>query len=277
MTVRPRRRGIAPLEFVLVFPLLLALTAALFLIARAVLSKSFAATTARHDAWAGRGAVPPGSPLSLNPDPTRSLANRNATSPVPSGPLFAGGFTADSRHTVFANPWDARAVPFAGGRPAFGFHDRELGMLVGQVRQLQALGQFLATGLNLIGWTMDPDRNPVLWVPRIIGRIGNVIVYVAGLILEYATAPLLSVLGGALTVIIVAIQLVLAPWRAVPGFLRPGWVKRLFRFLDWLYSVEDMLNVGTWACHNLAAASDGRKGNWNGNILVRFLSFNPRP
>ena len=178
---------------------------------------------------------------------------------------------------MFAHPWDARAVPFPGGRPAFGFHSAELGMPVGQIQQLQRLAGFLATGLTIIGFTMDPDRNPILIAARIVGVVLNVVVKLSGYVLQYFTAPLLSVSNAALKVIILATEAILLPWRAVPGFLRPRWVRRLFRFLDWLYSVEDMLNVGTWACHNLFAASEGRKGNWNGNILVRFLNFRPNP
>jgi hypothetical protein len=267
----------APLEFVIVFPLLLALTAALFLIARADLAKSLTATTARHDAWAGRATVPAGSPLALNPDPAQSLSARTATRPVPGGPLFKGEFTAESRAAVYAHPWDWRGVPFDGGRSAFEFHDHEFSLLIGQIPELRQLAAFLGGGMQLIGFIMDPTRNPVLSVFRVIGPVLNAVVVVAGMILEYGTAPLLSVLNGLLKPIIWATEAILLPWRAVPGFLRPRWVRRLFNFLNWLYSVEDMLNVGTWACHNLYAASQGRKGNWQGNILVRFMNFRPNP
>ena len=262
MTARPSRRGLAPLEFVLVFPLLLALTAGLFLIARADLTKSFAATDARHRAWTARSEVPASEPLVITADPADSLASRTTDRPVPSGPLFAGGFRAESRHAVFAHPWDFRAVPFAGGRPNFDPHRTELGMIAGQV---PGLGAILGVGLFFAAYALDPDRNIALRIAAITGRVANVFVVAAGWILQNITAPLI----GAAQLPIV--NILMPPLRIAAIFSRSA--RRLLRYLE---SVVDMMNVGTWACHNLYAASQGRKGNWDGNIFVKLLNFQPR-
>ena len=261
MIVRPRRRGMAPLEFVFVFPLLLCLTAALFLVARADLSKSFSATDARHRAWAGRAAVPAGEPLTFRADPANSLAARTTLKDVPAGPLFAAGFKAESRNTVFAHPWDKRAVPFTPGHPRFEPHLDELGMVT---KQIPVVGTGYGYLMQGSAWLIDPERDPALLLVAGVGSVLNYVVIVAGWILEYITAPALGAVTFGLEVIIDILTV-------------PAWFSRsVRRFRNYLKSVVDMINVGTWACHNLYAASQGRPGNWNGNIFVKLLNFQPR-
>lgn len=258
MSATPRR-GMAPLEFVLVFPLLLGLTAGLFLIARADMTKSFAATDARHRAWAGRPAVPPGQPLTLTADPAASAAAHTTVKPVPPGPLFGGGYRAESRDTVFANPWDARAVPFAPGRGSFNPHLTELGMVAGQV---PGLGFVLGAGFAYARFLLDADG----FAYRAIAAGGkglNGVVWVAGTLLAFTMAPAIAVAEGLIEILMIPLRI--ASWFS----------SRAHRLLHYLERVVEMMDIGVWAALNLYDASRGRPGNWDANPVIWLFNFRP--
>ena len=152
-------------------------------------------------------------------------------------------------------------MPFAPGHPRFEPHTDELGMVAGQV---PLLGQVLGFGLRFSALLLDPSRNPGLIFAAGLGYGLNYGVIFFGGVLEYVTAPALGAVTFGLDVIIELLRI-------------PSWFSgRISRFRDYLISVVDMINVGTWSCHNLYAASQGRAGNWNGNIFVKLLSFRPR-
>jgi hypothetical protein len=113
-----RRPGIASLEMVLVFPLLLALVAGVFLIARADAAKTFTATRARAEAWNRRADANPGDPLVLGTDPGRSAVDGSGSAGVKPGPLFpTANFRARSANTATGNTWASPTVRFAPQPP----------------------------------------------------------------------------------------------------------------------------------------------------------------
>src|ERR1700757_2571184 len=84
---RPRGRpGMASLEFVLVFPMLLAMAAGLFLLAHAVETKSATAITARQDAGNQRPQAPAGETLWVFSDPLDSAIQADPQRTFTSGP-----------------------------------------------------------------------------------------------------------------------------------------------------------------------------------------------
>ena len=105
----PHRPGLATLEFVLVWPLLLMLAAGLFLMARATIAKEAAATRARNDVWSARTGANSGGTFRAVTEPAASTAVGQQQVTVVAGSLFKDyEFLADSRGYVVANEWDAR-------------------------------------------------------------------------------------------------------------------------------------------------------------------------
>jgi hypothetical protein len=260
VTTAHRRRGIAPLEFVFVFPLLLMLTAALFLIARADLSKSFSATDSRHRAWRDRPSVQPGPALTIDADIAPSLAKRTTLTPVEPGPLFPGGLQAESRSTLFAHSWDNRAVPYGPGHPAFEPHLTELGMIAGQV---PLLGLIVNGTLAITAWGLDPSRNWALITCSSIGWGLNFAVVAAGYLLHLTAVPAINSAK-------YLIELAMIPLR-LAGIFSSG-ARRLLRYLR---SVVNMMNVGNTAAENLYEASQGRPGSWHSSLPGMILGFRP--
>lgn len=137
---RPRPRGIATFEFVLVFPILMLLVASLFLVARADTKKSLTATMARNEAWNRDTDANPGKVLELGNDPADSIVTAAPTRELPHGPLFPKDtFNAKSRLSATWRTWDHRDVKF---RPGQGFmvpHMEELFMIAKSVTNLNGI------------------------------------------------------------------------------------------------------------------------------------------
>lgn len=113
MFVVSRRAGTAPIEFVLVLPLLLFLCAGLFLMSRATIAKEAAATQARREAWSKQPQADAGDVFRLNHDPMRSRVSSVREIQVYGGSLFrAADFKAESRSAVMGHVWDHRNVRF---------------------------------------------------------------------------------------------------------------------------------------------------------------------
>lgn len=135
-----RPRGIATFEFVLVFPILMMLVAALFLVARADTRKSLTATVARNEGWNRTADANPGKVLELGNAPADSIVTAAPTREVPRGPLFPRDtFTAKSRLSATWRTWDRRDVPFEPGRGWMVPHLKELGMIARSVTNLNGV------------------------------------------------------------------------------------------------------------------------------------------
>src|SRR5262245_31193820 len=110
---RPRRRAIASLELVLVFPFLLTIVSALFLIGKADLMKVQAVIDARRQTWRNRPNAPSGQLLRPWHNPQDSEISSLPQRAVTGGPPFSGQtFQAQSGNALIANPWASQAIPF---------------------------------------------------------------------------------------------------------------------------------------------------------------------
>ena len=154
--VRAARSGIATLEFIFVFPILLSIVAAIILIARADVHKIAVATAARNDAWQKRPDANPGDVLKLLNDPAQSEITGRSRSVVPRSSIFAGEFTADGRTTATGRPWDRKDLRFRPGQLHLVPHEAELALIVDSV---PGLGAFLSTchehGVKVGPWRLQ--------------------------------------------------------------------------------------------------------------------------
>jgi hypothetical protein len=240
--IRPRRRGIASLELVLVFPMLLALVAGLFLIGRADLAKVAAATAARRQTWQERAQASPGPDL-LRPwhNPLDSQVSSLPVQSASMGPLFPGQtLRASSGDTLVANPWAFQAIPF----PPLDKNMRP------HTSVLALLGTDVSTAMfDGLAAAFDPGTNPVLVAANDAGIGANVGVKAAGYTLEFT-------FGAAINV---QIQILNRMWDALEastlglaGLTSDG--KKIKKALDYLTSYLNCF-------HNLYEASQGRPGD----------------
>jgi len=116
------RRAMAPLEFVLSLPFLLAVMALVFSLGWAALKKSSVAVDARRQAWNARSAPPSSSPLIYYMYPyTLGQVYQECHGRVDLLPSSFGSVTARSGNAVLAGSWDHTEVSgFAGSGPHFG-------------------------------------------------------------------------------------------------------------------------------------------------------------
>ena len=81
------RRGMAPLEFVLVFPLLVSIGAAIVWVGVSGARKVSTASEARGQAWTDRNQADAGEVLKLHHDAAQSRIARTASTPLPKPPV----------------------------------------------------------------------------------------------------------------------------------------------------------------------------------------------
>lgn len=105
-----RSRGVASLEFVLVFPILLMLTAVIFWVGGLVVEKSRVVIRARAGAWTARHDDRSAKPFDFT---VRGDVQREASGQAPLRPPFLRSMTPTpkSHHLVLAGTWDHRDVP----------------------------------------------------------------------------------------------------------------------------------------------------------------------
>jgi hypothetical protein len=173
----PRRRGIASLELVLVFPFVLTIVAALFLIAKLDVAKVQAATDARQQTWGQRGNAPAGQTLRPWHNPQDSQVSSLPQRAVVAGPPFSGQtFQARSGNTLIANAWDSPSVPFPSLSQDLKPHTNVLSMIATSI----AMPSF-----DLLAASLDPGTNPVLIAASVSGQGENYVVLGAGYYLKY--------------------------------------------------------------------------------------------
>jgi hypothetical protein len=270
------RSGIATLEYVLVFPMLLAMAAALFVMGRAILRKEVVASTARKDAWQKRPSAQPGEPLQLNHNPVDSAVDSTATKPVSLGKIFPGQTNqAESRATVTAHPWAKEDLPFAPGQGILRVHGHELDLLGDNLGSLLggsggAMPRSWSPGgsgsnvtgalsaiVSVFGFTLDPGTNPLMIAASVAGRIANPVVRLAAGFLDGPVAAVVRVAK--------------AVCEAILALL--GWFDR--DLARKLHRVINMFDIALDAFHNLEEASQGRLGNWSGNMADRLRGSIP--
>lgn len=243
-----RRHGIATLELVLVFPLLLALVAAIFLVARADTARTFTPTKARNEAWKKRPQADPGDVLKVGHDPIRSGVDGSAEAGVKVLPPYGRTtLTARSGATATAHTWDSRAVPFAPGRKWLAPHTDEYGMIAGNVPILGGASRYLLLTFRAFFWI------PVEVVAPIVGPILNGLTIAAGYIL-YGTEQLFYYsIKLPLDIAITIEEIAETPGRYIWG--DSPW-------LSFMKDVRRVVEISMNVFHNLYDASQGRPGNW---------------
>lgn len=111
--MRRRRTGIATIEFVMVWPLLLMLMAGIFLMARAGIAKAATATQSRAKAWDAKKKAPAGEPYVWDHNPRDSEVSGESRVTVAHGTLFPSDrFTAESSVFTIDKVWDYRDQAF---------------------------------------------------------------------------------------------------------------------------------------------------------------------
>ena len=252
--LRSQRRGIATLELVLLFPILLLIVSALYLIAREDVAKVQAATDARAQTWRKRPDAPGGRLLQPLHNPADSRVSTLPQRSVSGAPVFTGQtFQAQSGNTLVGNPWDSqdKGIPF---RP------RLQKNMVPHTDELAMIGTDVTKGI-FVGFQilfdpgMDAGGNPALQAARIAGTGKSPVpglndaVKIAGDALEYPV-------GAAIHAVFSAVD---DAWNVLnditfgfAGHTKQG--KKIKKTLDTITTYLDFF-------HNLYEASRGRPGN----------------
>ncbi len=242
--IRPRRRGIASLELVLVFPMLLSIVCGLFLIARADVAKVQAATDARAQTWQKRPDAPSGQLLVAWHRPADSLISTLPQRAGSGGPVLKGlTWQARSGNTVVGNPWASQAMPFPAQQ------DKNIKI---HTSVLSHIGTAVSSAaLDTLSWTMDPGANTALVVvaKTCTAPLGpNFAVQAAGFALEVtAGAPIKA-----------QMKILDAMWDALEASTLglAGLTKKGKQIKEALHKLENALNC----FDNLYEAANGRLG-----------------
>lgn len=113
MTRRHRRRGVAPLEFALVLPLLFAMVYAGWYCVRCGLTKTTAAGDARRTTWEKRDEANPGTAFDLDQEPLVSAVDDEVVADVPgNNPFSSQSVRAESASAMMDKPWHHTLFPF---------------------------------------------------------------------------------------------------------------------------------------------------------------------
>jgi hypothetical protein len=237
------RRGIASLEFVLVLPFLLALTAGLFILGMGAEHKGHSIVAARHDAWRNRAQAPPGRVLQLGADPLASKVQVVHQENYTPAFVIRTNFTAESRNGVVGNPWDSHAIPFAPAQGNFTPHLDPLSKIVANIpvpNPVILVVQTFAKLMNL------PDSQLIRALAP-LNRIAKVGLVLAAAFLQ----TLIPVIEGAKLAAEIALDSI--------GLFAWGLRSKLHRAID-------LFNQALDAVHNLWEAAHGRPGHWSDSL-----------
>jgi|GEM_PF-5712433 len=252
-----RRRGIATLELVFIFPLLMLMASAIFMMFRGDISKESAATRARAQAFRQQNTADPGRLLLLDHNPLDSTTSTLQQQPVALGPLFGRAVTvAESSASVTGRVWDYRDIPFAPIGQSWKPHTTEYATIA---RNPGFPPSITAEAFDLFSLKLNPEVNGGLVGLAVFGRFLNLTVRFAGIILDIQVSP------------IVRTQLaIIRPVAAVLRLTVGG--AALAADLD---RFGDFLQVGLDSFDNLYEASQGRPGNWDPKLIDELIRTYP--
>lgn len=171
-----RRHGIATIELVLVWPLLLFMIVGVFLMARAGIAKEAAATKARAESYQQRPNVPTGDIFLLKHDPLASQAMGHHAIDV-RGPHYMRGtvFEAESFSFTIGRDWNFRDVPFPRLGP-FHIHADVLKLIA---KNIPGVGVAIVGVIQAFATTMNPNENPLMLAASVAGQAGNIAIRIA--------------------------------------------------------------------------------------------------
>lgn len=227
------RRGIAPLELVMVLPLLAGLFFAMFSIVKASLSRMDAIESARLETWQKVPQTTTTKQLILNKPINDGQAQFVAAESVQLGGWWGGNYASESRNQTLAGTWDHSVVPFTPRQPAFLVHLTPFLQIADQAR----LGGVSQAALKLFALGMNLPGNPVFAVAGSVSQAMMPIMVVANTILRV----LVPVLGAIR--LVVRLAKIAAEWSLQRG---------LARFLG---RVMNLLSLGETAFTELYDAS----------------------
>lgn len=175
-----RRRAVASLELVLVFPLLLILASMLIVVARAGIAKLGTVAQTRQQTWHNGDQKKTANPLSPVQDLQGSQANSAPQVPVALGPGFNGQppQQATSKNAVIGDTWGYSSVPFASLQPNCQPHTDVLDLFIDDVVPPGVVSAAF-TPLSFFNPT-----NPAVTAGADIMSIGNLAVRIAGEVLD---------------------------------------------------------------------------------------------
>ena len=227
------RRGIAPLELVMVLPLLAGLFFAMFSIVKASLSRMDAIESARLETWKKVPQTTTTKQLILNKPINDGQAQFVAAESVRIGGWWGGNYASESRNRTLAGTWDHSVVPFSPRQSAFLVHLTPFLQIADQAR----LGDVSKAALKLFAFGMNFPANPVFAVAGSVSQAMMPAVVVANTILR-GLVPVLGII------------------RAVVGVFK--WLATLARhrgLARFLGRVMNLLSLGQTAFTELHDAS----------------------
>lgn len=242
--LRRRRPAVAPVELVLVFPFLLTLVAALYLIAKLGMAKVQAANDARQQTWQQRvqaDQTQNGDRLKPWHSPKDSQISTQPQQPVVAGPPFKGKtFQAQSGNALIANPWAFQSIPFASLDQDLEPHTEVLALIATSVA---------GPSFGALSLALAPSRNPLMIAAAKTGKyVENPIIIAAAYYLKYTVGLAMEIQMDALNVMWDALE--------VSTFGLAGLTSKGKKIKKALNQLEDFLNC----FDNLFEASKGRLG-----------------
>jgi hypothetical protein len=247
-----RRRGIAPLEYVMAMPLLVALTYVLFSLIRVTLNGMDVVEQARFQTFQSVNRVLPRQPLTLSMAPMDGATEKMPTRRVElSGWFAAGSPEVRSGNKALGGTWDHRQAQFPDRQTPFIVH-RVPFELIAQNRSVGAGSYGIVFGFGQVMGV--PGR--ISDTAGAAGRVMNGIVYAAGWYLEYVIG---GTVGAAASILQTIIDITPNPFGINNWFLNP--LKRAVGFF----------RAVAYSCHQVFRATEGKEVDWDWSSLIMIL------
>lgn len=234
---RTERRGLASLEFVLAFPIMLLFASAVLWVGGAGIAKTKAAVDSRNQTWASRPSAQPTDALSVNWGPSNGARTKTVSKNF-KGWTGGGKKNATSKHTVFAGAWDHRNLKFEPKRGLMTPHLSIMGKIGTGANLGSGVEQVLGTGMKTLEFLIT---NPVTIGT---GKALNLGVKAAG----------------------IALQVTVFPLKAIRVALK---IANLNPFVS-LGKEISIVNIMLNSIDGLIESSKEREGNWQGDSLKKI-------
>lgn len=189
------RRGIAPLELVMVLPLLAGLFYAMFSIVKTTLTRMDAVEAARFETWKKLPETTTTRQLILNSPRNDGQSEERAVRSVRLDGWWGGSYSPESSNRTLAGTWDHTVVPFDAGQPPFLAHVKPVSLIADQAK----LGGVSAGMLKTFALFMNLPKNPAVRALGAVSHFTMPIVRIAGIILR-TLKPVLAVTRAAVAV-----------------------------------------------------------------------------